>query len=71
MNSVNSKKLLHSKWTAVKPQNREKHFIVTKVLCDNAGVVRRCVLEAVHSHREMTVAWRELRSPDAWTIGWR
>ena len=31
-NAVSPKKLLHTKWTAVVPRNREKHFIVTKVI---------------------------------------
>lgn len=30
-NVVNKKKLLNSKWTAVNPKNKEKHFQVTKV----------------------------------------
>ena len=29
---LNPKKLLDSKWTAVKPLNKEKHFIVAKVI---------------------------------------
>lgn len=28
MNQINPSKLLNSKWTAVKPINREKHFLV-------------------------------------------
>lgn len=29
MNPINPQKLLGSKWTAVHPRDREKHFIVT------------------------------------------
>ncbi|NLZ79547.1 MAG: TIGR02450 family Trp-rich protein, partial [Gammaproteobacteria bacterium] len=29
MHRINPKKLLHSKWTAVSPVNKEKHFMVT------------------------------------------
>ena len=36
MNRVSPKKLLHSKWTAVEPRNREKHFLVTRVITDGA-----------------------------------
>jgi hypothetical protein len=31
MNSLHPKKLLLTKWTAVRPVDRQKHFIVTKV----------------------------------------
>jgi len=33
MNRINPKKLQHSKWTAVQPRNKEKHFLVTAVRC--------------------------------------
>ena len=39
MNRVNPRKLLQSKWTAVAPAKREKHFIVTEVEFDEDGVV--------------------------------
>ena len=29
---LNPKKLKHSKWTAVQPQNKEKHFIVIRLI---------------------------------------
>ncbi|MGO1500784.1 MAG: TIGR02450 family Trp-rich protein [Marinobacter sp.] len=31
MNNFNPKKLLNSKWTAVNPVNKEKHFLVTEL----------------------------------------
>ena len=31
-NALSPKKLLHTKWTAVSPLNKEKHFLVTKVI---------------------------------------
>lgn len=70
MNPVNPKKLLHSKWTAVEPRDRQKHFIVTKVLEDDAGVPQRCVLEAVYSHREIRLDWRALGDSAVWKVGW-
>lgn len=30
--ALSSKKLLQTKWTAVTPRNKEKHFLVTKVI---------------------------------------
>lgn len=71
MNPVNPKKLLHSKWTAVEPRHRQKHFIVTRVLEDDAGIPQLCVLEAVHSHRETSVGWRALGDSTVWKVGWK
>ena len=70
MNRVNPKKLLQSKWTAAEPQNREKHWLVIEVLCDDAGVAQTCILEAVHSRREIEFDWRELKNSTRWRIGW-
>lgn len=71
MNRVNSKKLLHSKWTAVIPRNRQRHFIVTKVIVDEAGYPQRCVLEAVYNKRAIEIAWRDLTDSGTWSVGWQ
>ncbi|MGI9331328.1 MAG: TIGR02450 family Trp-rich protein [Gammaproteobacteria bacterium] len=71
MNRINPKKLLQSKWTAVTPLNKEKHFLVTGVVCDEAGVARSCILEAVHSQRETELDWRELKNAEQWLMGWQ
>ena len=70
MNRINPRKLELSKWTAVRPRDREKHFLVTAVHCDSAGVPRRCTLEAVHSRRETELDWRELKDDTEWRMGW-
>ena len=51
-----SKKLLLSKWTACKPRNKEKHFLVSKVhdpafLAANTIPVDYVELEAIMSKR--------------------
>lgn len=68
MNTINPNKLHHSKWTAVTPRNKEKHFIVTQLLRDEEENVVDVVLEAVHSHRETTLAWQALKTiaPGKW-----
>jgi tryptophan-rich hypothetical protein len=71
MNKINPAKLALSKWTAATPANKEKHFIVTKILRDDSGDVSHCVLEAVHSHHEQTIDWRELKDPAVWQQGWQ
>jgi len=38
-NALSPNKLLHTKWTAVEPRNKEKHFLVTKVTINRAPVL--------------------------------
>jgi len=70
MNRLHPKKLLHSKWTAVEPRNREKHFMVTDVRLDANEIPQSCILEAVHSGREYELPWRELKDNERWRTGW-
>jgi tryptophan-rich hypothetical protein len=70
MNRVHPKKLLNSKWTAVAPVRREKHFLVTAVEFDEAQNVVRCTVEALMSKRESDIDWRELTDPSRWRQGW-
>lgn len=70
MNRIHPKKLLHSKWTAVEPVRREKHFLVTAVEFDESQNVVRCTVEAVMSKRESDIDWRDLTDPSRWRQGW-
>ena len=70
MNNINPKKLLNSKWTAVTPQNRERHFMVTEVEFDEEGAVTLCLLEAVLTKRATAIDWRELKDSRQWRHGW-
>jgi tryptophan-rich hypothetical protein len=62
-----------SKWTAVTPRNREKHFLVTKVIVPEipGAPIEWVDLEAVHSGRTQRLAWQELTDPACWIQGWR
>lgn len=71
MNQISPKKLLNSKWTAVKPKNKEKHFIVTEVEYDDDKNVVLCILQAVMTKRQSEIDWRELKDEDAWRSGWK
>lgn len=71
MHQINPKKLLHSKWTAVSPANKEKHFLVTELKFDEAGDVVHCLLEAVISNREIPIDWHELKNSAHWRQGWQ
>lgn len=45
MNRINPTKLRNSKWTAVAPKNREKHFLASDIEFNEEGVVVSCDLE--------------------------
>jgi len=71
MNKINPSKLLNSKWTAVRPLQREKHFLVQKIEFNDDGVVIACVLESVLSRKEYAIDWTELKDQDKWLQGWK
>jgi tryptophan-rich hypothetical protein len=72
MNRVHPKKLFNSKWTAVQPLNKERHFLVTEVeLDEDEQVVVSCVLEPVMTKRSRRIGWRELTDSDVWLQGWK
>lgn len=70
---TNPKKLLNSKWTAVTPSNKEKHFIVTKLVQPESPdqAVELIELEAVYSKRVQTLAWQTLNDEATWQQGWQ
>jgi tryptophan-rich hypothetical protein len=72
MTNLSPKKLLRSKWTAVSPSNKEKHFIVTAVVApeDMAQAPVWIEIEAVHSGVTRRIAWRELQGDALWRQGW-
>jgi tryptophan-rich hypothetical protein len=71
VNTINPKKLLNSKWTAVSPSNKEKHFLVTEVKFDEEGNVIYCLIEAIMSHRAESIEWLSLKDPTQWLQGWK
>jgi tryptophan-rich hypothetical protein len=71
MNKINPKKLLNSKWTAVSPKNKEKHFLVSEVEFDEEGMVIACSIEAVMSKRSTLINWLELTDVSCWIQGWK
>ncbi|EGR1226475.1 TIGR02450 family Trp-rich protein [Vibrio parahaemolyticus] len=71
MNRINPAKLQNSKWTAVKPINREKHFLVSEMTLNEDGSVISCKLEAVLSKNEYSIEWTDLKSQEKWVQGWK
>jgi tryptophan-rich hypothetical protein len=72
MNTLHPNKLLNTKWTAVQPVAKEKHFLVTTVIEPElpGGAVEWVDIEAVHSRRTRRIPWIELRDATAWHQGW-
>lgn len=69
---LNPTKLLHSKWTAVTPRNKEKHFLVAGIVEPElpGSPVVSIELEAVHSRHVREIPWRELSDVTQWKQGW-
>lgn len=72
---LSPKKLLLSKWTAVHPQQREKHFLVCRVhdprLPEEQTIPKDHIeLEAVLTKRRYIFIWRELQDCARWRSGW-
>ena len=71
MNRINPNKLLNSKWTAVQPVNKQRHFIVTTVIQSDDGLVTACEIEAVLTRKVSELDWRELKDSSRWIMGWK
>jgi len=69
--NLNPEKLHLSKWTAVTPQNKEKHFVVTRVIKDDTGRVQDVEIEAVLTKNTRQLAWRALKDESQWLVGWQ
>lgn len=69
---VTPKKLLHSKWTAASPVNKEKHFMIVKLMMpDTPNVpITLIALEAVHSKCIQILPWQQLNDEKRWLQGW-
>ncbi len=72
MNPLNPKKLLLTKWTAVKPVAKQKHFLVSRVIQPELATdpVVSVELEAVFSKATQIIAWRDLQDDGIWRQGW-
>ena len=72
MNQINPRKLLHSKWTALHPTKKRRHFIVTKlILSTDNEIIIGCELEAVIDKSIAEIDWKPLKEATSWQMGWR
>ena len=71
-NQINPKKLRLSKWTAVNPQEKEKHFLVTKVIDSEQPkhLIEFVLVEAVLTKRSFRMRWEDLTDATRWVQGW-
>ena len=69
---LNPKKLLLSKWTAVTPVKKQKHFIVSKVIQPELPTdpIEWVEIESVFSKATQIIAWRQLQDDMVWRQGW-
>jgi tryptophan-rich hypothetical protein len=72
MNPITPKKLLLSKWTAVKPLAKQKHFLVSRVIQPalETDPVEWVEIESVFSKATQVIKWRELENEEVWRQGW-
>ena len=72
MNPLNPKKLLLTKWTAVKPVAKQKHFLVSRVIETDIPTdpIESVEIESVFSKATQIIAWRELQDDGVWRQGW-
>ncbi|WP_260259466.1 TIGR02450 family Trp-rich protein [Vibrio intestinalis] len=71
MNRINPAKLHNSKWTAIKPSKRERHFLVSAIEFEEDGSVASCTLEAILSKKEYAVDWKDFKDSEKWIQGWK
>jgi tryptophan-rich hypothetical protein len=71
-NPLHPKKLLLSKWTAVKPTQKRKHFLVSKIILPELPeeAIEFVELEAVFDGSTQIIAWRKLKDTEIWLQGW-
>ena len=69
---LHPKKLILTKWTAVNPLAKNKHFLVSKVIEPELqdAKIEWIEVEAVLSKVVTRIHWRELQDEKLWRRGW-
>jgi tryptophan-rich hypothetical protein len=72
VNPLNPKKLHLTKWTAVKPVAKQKHFLVSRVIQPELPTdpIELVEIEAVFSKATQIIPWRDLQDDSVWRQGW-
>jgi tryptophan-rich hypothetical protein len=72
MNPLNPKKLLLTKWTAVTPLAKQKHYLVSRVIKPDMPTdpIELVEIESVFSKETQIIQWRDLQDDGVWLQGW-
>ena len=72
MSSLHPKKLYLSKWTAVHPVAKQKHFLVSRVIQPELPTepIELVGIESVFSKATQVIPWRDLQNDLVWRQGW-
>lgn len=72
-NQINPRKLLLSKWTSVIVLEKEKHFIVTKLLSPAESIkkLEYVEMEAILTYSLKTIPVQDLKDKSKWLPGWK
>ena len=71
MNRFNPEKLLLSKWTAVYPIDKQKHFLVCELIRNEEETITGCVIEAVLTKQSHRIDHNDLKDQQNWQQGWK
>lgn len=63
-------KLIGTKWTRLKPQDAEKHFMIVEWDPEREEQRDTVVIEAVLTRRMITLPVNQLKDRDTWRMGW-
>lgn len=68
-----NKKMLNSKWTAVNPTDKEKHFIVIKIeyTDEKENSIKLVTLEAIITGQHYKKTPQDLNNKELWIKGWK
>ncbi len=72
-NPLGPKKLLLSKWTAVQPSKKRKHFLVRKLITPTMpdAPIEYVEIEAIFDGWVKVIPWRQLQDGTIWLQGWK
>ena len=72
MNPLNPKKLLLTKWKAVTPLAKQKHYLVSRVIKPDMPTdpIELVEIESVFSKATQIIQWRDLQDDGVWLQGW-
>jgi tryptophan-rich hypothetical protein len=70
-NPVNPKKLLNSKWTAMQPIDKQKHFMVVSIEYDEDQIVTECIMQSIMAKENTPIDRRDLKDSGKWRQGWK